>query len=181
MLAKFDLTGRRFGRLVVRAEAGRKLGSILWLCDCDCGNESLVTGCHLRAPSATRSCGCAKRERLLALAPVRSAAILRHGHAGRGKKSRAYNSWSAMLQRCTNPYVRSYKYYGDRGITVCERWRESFEAFFADMGEPPEGHTLDRIDNEGNYQPDNCRWATRFVQNTNQRPKRPRRSRAMIG
>jgi hypothetical protein len=120
-----------------------------------------------------------KRERIVVLTPVRLAAILHHGHAERGNKSRTYNSWSAMLQRCHDPKHRSYKNYGGRGITVCQRWRESFEAFLADMGEPPEKHTLDRIDNDGNYEPSNCRWATRLMQSRNMRPRRSRA--ALIG
>lgn len=182
MLAKFDLTGRKFGRLAVRTEAGRKQGSILWLCSCDCGNEILVTGCHLRQLPGTRSCGCAKRERLQALAPARLEANLRHGHAGRGEKSRAYHSWDAMIQRCTNPKTKAYKNYGGRGIQVCVRWRESFEAFLADMGEPAIGMTIDRRNNDGNYEPYNCRWATRDQQSANQRRRgKAQSSEALIG
>ncbi|MEY9421532.1 hypothetical protein ABIF69_007974 [Bradyrhizobium japonicum] len=76
-----------------------------------------------------------------------------------------------MIQRCTNPHTKAFKNYGGRGITICDRWRRSFEAFLADMGEPPDGHTLDRKNNDGCYEPDNCRWATRAEQKLNQRPR----------
>jgi hypothetical protein len=97
----------------------------------------------------------------------------KHGGAGRGRKTRAYHSWDAMIQRCTNPKTKAFKDYGGRGITICERWQHSFKNFLADMGEPPVGQTLDRFpDNDGNYEPTNCRWATRKQQNNNQRPRR---------
>lgn len=170
MPAKNNLLGQRFGRLVVRAEAGsNKFGMIRWLCDCDCGNQTTATGCHLRG--STRSCGCLKRENA---AKIGRELHPTHGHAGRGRKTRAYHSWDAMLQRCTNPNHKAYKNYGGRGIAVCDRWRD-FEAFLADMGEPPEGLTLDRYpNNDGNYEPENCRWATREEQNAGRRPYRKR-------
>jgi hypothetical protein len=96
---------------------------------------------------------------------------LRHGHFAGGKPSPTYSSWSAMLQRCTNPESESYADYGGRGITVCERWLR-FENFLADVGNRPDGTTLDRIDNDRGYEPDNVRWATRAVQNANQRRNR---------
>jgi hypothetical protein len=170
-----DLTGQKFGRLVVRAEVKkRKHGSIAWRCICDCGKHVIVTGCHLRSKnSPTISCGCAKRERIIALAPVRLKVNLRHGHARWDTKSSVYNRWTAMISRCTDPNHnngKAWKNYGGRGIKVCRRWRNSFEAFLADMGEPPEGdYLLDRKNNNKNYTPGNCRWATRAESIKNQR------------
>ena len=170
MLAGADLTGQRFGRLVVRAKAGRRDGYVLWSCDCDCGTRRvLVRTGNLTNRAQTTSCGCVKRERLAALASKRLEANTKHGHAGRGKTSRAYHVWHDMRARCTNPSDQAYKYYGGRGITVCERWLESFENFLADMGEPPVGLTLDRKNNDGNYEPRNCRWVTRKEQAANKR------------
>ncbi len=94
----------------------------------------------------------------------------RHGHASAGKPSPTYVSWQAMLSRCFNPNTNRYKHYGARGISVCQRWRESFPAFLSDMGERPAGRSLDRIDTDGNYEPGNCRWATKIEQRANQRP-----------
>jgi hypothetical protein len=96
---------------------------------------------------------------------------LRHGHAKRTRKSSTYNSWAHMIHRCTNPNNSQWRDYGGRGITVCARWMK-FENFFADMGEAPKGLSLDRIDNDGNYEPGNCRWATRLVQQNNQRMRK---------
>lgn len=87
------------------------------------------------------------------------------------RKTPEYNSWHSAVQRCTNPRARNYLFYGGRGITMCERWRKSFLAFYTDMGPRPDGTTIDRIDVNGNYEPGNCRWATKKVQRANQRPR----------
>ena len=92
-----------------------------------------------------------------------------HGHYSGGQQSPTYVSWRSLIQRCTNPNKINWKYYGGRGITICKRWRESFEAFLEDMGERPDFTSIDRIDNDGNYEPGNCRWATRKQQRANQR------------
>jgi hypothetical protein len=155
-----DLAGRRFGRLFVVGIAERRRGFIYWLCRCDCGGQTSVrTGGLTRGK--TVSCGCRARE-------ARAQASLRHGKRG----SRTYTAWVNMLARCTNQNRIEWPHYGGRGITVCDRWRDSFESFLADMGDAPEGLTLDRIDNDGNYEPGNCRWASRTVQMRNTRANR---------
>ena len=95
---------------------------------------------------------------------------LRHGHCANGRPSPTYTTWAHIVQRCTNPKNKAWKNYGGRGITVCDRWRDSFDAFVDDMGEKPAGLSIDRIDNERGYEPGNCRWATRAEQHANKRP-----------
>lgn len=91
----------------------------------------------------------------------------KHGQANEGKKTRSYLSWINMRQRCNNHNNPDYKYYGGRGIRVCDRWQESYINFYKDMGDCPAGHTLDKIDNDGDYEPNNCRWADRWLQSNN--------------
>lgn len=156
VIATIDLTGMRFGRLSVVRRQGKRSGQALWLCQCDCGNEKLVVGYTLRG-GMTLSCGCLQKERA-------SEAKTTHGKT----RSSAYNTWQLMLYRCADERCRAFKDYGGRGITVCERWRK-FENFYADMGDPPNGKTLDREDNSRGYSPDNCRWATAAEQAVNKR------------
>ena len=146
-----DLTGKRFGMLVVLRRDERHHGRhIRWICRCDCGlPEKSVRGGHLNAGRA-KSCGCN--------------ANITHGMHG----SREYKSWEMMIQRCTNERYDKFSYYGGRGITVCERWLK-FKNFFADMGKRPADRSLDRIDVNGNYEPQNCRWATKSEQMFNRR------------
>lgn len=157
--SRSDLTGLRFGRWVVQSRGTNgKGGSYRWNCVCDCGSQKLVWAQSLKQGRST-SCGC-----------YGQSVPLKHGAASDRKTTREYNSWTTMKRRCFNPSNAQYADYGGRGITVCERWLHSFEHFLADMGPRPENTTLDRWPNKnGNYEPGNCRWATRKEQQSNQR------------
>lgn len=155
-----DMTGQRFGRLVVRERAPTAPGkyNTPWVCDCDCGGTKTVRGQHLR-DEKIRSCGCLHRENVRTVNKT-------HGHKSHGHETRTYKSWYSMKRRCTYEGGNRWHRYGGRGITVCDRW-QSFEKFLADMGERPEGRSIDRIDPDGNYEPGNCRWATPLEQQHN--------------
>ena len=158
-----DLTGQTFGRLFVfeRAE-NNHWRQTQWFCKCSCGAEIITLSSSLHS-GATRSCGCLRRERVSANGKLNTT----HGHTI-GGRSRVYRSWTSMKSRCRYPRTWNYKHYGGRGIKVCDRWANSFENFLADMGERPQGKTLDRFpDPDGNYEPGNCRWATATEQNNN--------------
>ena len=175
-----DLTGQRYGRLRVlaihperiRYGKDKRAVAALWHCRCDCGAERLVFGSNLRQ-GFSRSCGCLIRD-------TTTKRSTKHGHARRGSVTRAYTCWVGMQQRCFNPNTKGYCNYGGRGITVCEYWRLDFQAFYADMLDPPPGLSIDRINNEGNYEPGNCRWATASVQVRNQRPRKRKPPRAKL-
>jgi len=152
-----NLVGQRFYRLVVLERAESAKGNTRWLCQCDCGNKIIVAGQHLKL-GKTKSCKCLWETRT------------KHGATTHTTKSREYTAWIQAKARCFNPNHRGYKNWGGRGITMCEKWRDDFPAFRQDMGPCPEGYELDRHpNNDGNYEPGNCRWASHTENNRNKR------------
>lgn len=152
-----DMTGRKFGRLMVLERAPNRAKHVCWECVCDCGNVLAVQGQYLRT-GRTKSCGCLQRE----LVALRNITHNMSDHP-------LFQVWSDMLKRCTNQKCAAYPNYGGRGITVCDRWLDSPANFIEDMGPRPDGYSIDRIDVNGNYEPDNCEWASDEQQIRNRR------------
>lgn len=157
-------TGEVFSRLTVIGPPENTPTGYHYMCQCVCGNQKLVRGAALNNKQV-QSCGCLRNE---ALGKGRK---VKHGHFANYTPSPTYITWQSMIKRCTNPKCQKYCYYGGRGITVCPEWMK-FENFLADMGERPSGMSLDRINNNGNYEPVNCRWADGFQQHSNRRDNR---------
>jgi hypothetical protein len=153
-----NISGVKFGRLIAVRRVENKGRHPQWLWRCDCGNEIIVASDHVKSGHTT-SCGCVWAEKCIKHG---------HGHDAEGKQTRTYKAWVNMRSR-VNPDIERYRErYYDRGIRVCVRWDKDFRAFLADMGECPPGKSLDRINNDGNYDPENCRWATAAQQSANQ-------------
>ena len=153
-----DITGQTFGRLTVIGFVGMITnGLTMWLCICDCGSETIVVKASLNNGS-TKSCGCLHKE-------ITAISSTTHGM----HKAAEYRVWDAMIQRCTNPNNKKFENYGGRGITICKKWLK-FDNFISDMGKRPSNkHTIDRINNDGCYAPDNCHWITQAEQMRNTR------------
>lgn len=171
-----ELTGQRFGRLTALERAPKATNNhhAQWRCRCDCGTDITVPSDKLTIGN-TQSCGCLHRE---TMAEITRTLNFKHGAAVHSARLPEYKAWTALRNRCSNPNNPGYINYGGRGITVCERWQgeHGFENFFEDMGrKPTPKHSIDRKENDGNYEPENCRWATKLEQTHNRRCSKSKR------
>ena len=151
-MIKDNLIGQRFGRLVVLEEADeRRCTHVCWCCICDCGATKVIAGNHLKSGKIS-SCGCYQKER-----------TTKHGDNRAGKRERLYSIWKDMKTRCYKAKTRGYKYYGGKGVTVCNEWKNNYSAFkfWALLSGYQANLTIDRINNNGDYEPSNCQWITR--------------------
>jgi len=156
-----DLTGKIYGRLTVLKRHGRtSYGKVQWECVCICGKSAYPTTGALNS-NRTKSCGCLSIEK-------QKERFEKHGHSKGARPSKTYESWLHMRQRCLNKNEHAYKNYGGRGIVICQRWNE-FQNFLNDMGEMPNGYSIERIDCNGNYEPSNCKWIPKAFQSRNTR------------
>ena len=166
-----DLAGMKFGRLsVIRYVPSTDTRHNYFLCSCECGKEKVCRADHLES-GRSRSCGCLKSEKAAEAGRGFGERVKKHGHKSDFVTTPTYCTWQSMKARCFDKNHKYFKNYGARGITVCETWME-FPAFLSDMGERPSGKTLERLDNNGNYEPGNCTWATPKQQSRNKRTNR---------
>jgi hypothetical protein len=154
-----DLIGKKFGRLTVLERKENNIhNQTRWLCQCDCGNRLVVSG-YCLTTNNTKSCGCLQKD-------IASNTNTKHGHCKGGSLSKTYVIWAGIKDRCYCSGCKSYEHYGGRGIKMCDRWFD-FNNFIEDMGEAPVGMSIDRINVNGNYEPNNCKWATSEEQHNN--------------
>lgn len=164
-----SLIGNNYGRLTVVGFSEKRGKHTYWHCDCVCGAKVVRRADHMQSGRSS-SCGCYNRE-------VQRIKFEKHGGARHNNRHPLYETWTGIIKRCENENCRAYPYYGGRGITICDRWRNDFTAFVNDMGAKPEGTSIDRIDVNGNYEPGNCRWADKFTQSRNRRNVKQREDR----
>lgn len=159
-----DLTGKKFGRWTAISPIKNKYGRFSWKCICDCGEVRTIGGTELSQGNST-SCGCLRKERFTKFAT-------KHGYAVPGSVSKEYRVWCSMKRRCYSKKDKSYPRYGGRGITVCDRWKDSFQNFIDDMGDCPPKMSIERKNNSQGYSPKNCEWADAVAQANNKRNNR---------